>query len=184
MKAETKVMRAIFGECKDEDLCDSVSGETLRTGETLRDTIFRLLKEISEEYQEHNPAFGEKVTRVFVLRFGFEDGGCRTLREVGEEFGLSGERIRAIEAKALRYLRHPKPSRQLRAFFKPGPVIKIDRTFDQGYVRPLHRGVLLDDEHLERIIEDAIPGECYSPSSGSTLKGIHICIEIDEVKKG
>src|ERR1051326_3227259 len=54
--------------------------------------------------------------RVIKMRFGLEDGTERTLEEVGHVFGVTRERIRQIEAKALRKLRHPKSSRQLRTF--------------------------------------------------------------------
>ena len=55
----------------------------------------------------------EKVLR---LRFGMEDGRSRTLEEVGKEFNVTRERIRQIEAKALRKLRHPSRSKKLRDF--------------------------------------------------------------------
>ncbi len=54
--------------------------------------------------------------RVLQLRFGLEDGRSRTLEEVGREFSVTRERIRQIEAKALRKLRHPTRSRKLRDF--------------------------------------------------------------------
>src|SRR5262249_32105486 len=54
--------------------------------------------------------------RIIKMRFGLEDGTEHTLEEVGQAFGVTRERIRQIEAKALRKLRHPSRSRQLRAF--------------------------------------------------------------------
>ena len=54
--------------------------------------------------------------RVLQLRFGLEDGRARTLEEVGREFNVTRERIRQIEAKALRKLRHPCRSRKLSDF--------------------------------------------------------------------
>ncbi|HEY4895689.1 MAG TPA: RNA polymerase sigma factor RpoD, partial [Solirubrobacteraceae bacterium] len=56
--------------------------------------------------------------RVLQLRFGLEDGRARTLEEVGKEFNVTRERIRQIEAKALRKLRHPSRSRKLRDFLE------------------------------------------------------------------
>jgi RNA polymerase primary sigma factor len=54
--------------------------------------------------------------RVLQLRYGLEDGRTRTLEEVGREFSVTRERIRQIEAKALRKLRHPTRSEKLRDF--------------------------------------------------------------------
>ena len=56
--------------------------------------------------------------RVLQLRFGLEDGRSRTLEEVGFEFSVTRERIRQIEAKALRKLRHPSRSRKLRDYLE------------------------------------------------------------------
>ena len=58
----------------------------------------------------------DRERRIIVLRFGLDDGQFRTLEEVGREFGITRERIRQIEAKALRKLRHPQYSRQLRGY--------------------------------------------------------------------
>jgi len=54
--------------------------------------------------------------KVIKMRFGLDDGSEHTLEEVGQSFAVTRERIRQIEAKALRKLRHPSRSRKLRAF--------------------------------------------------------------------
>lgn len=74
---------------------------------------FRLLKEQLEEVLNTLTSREEKVLR---LRFGLEDGRARTLEEVGQVFGVTRERIRQIEAKALRKLRHPSRSKKLKDF--------------------------------------------------------------------
>ena len=58
----------------------------------------------------------EREKKVLCLRFGLEDGRSRTLEEVGKEFNVTRERIRQIEAKALRKLRHPSRSKRLKDF--------------------------------------------------------------------
>ena len=58
----------------------------------------------------------ERERKVLELRFGLGDGYSRTLEEVGKQFRVTRERIRQIEAKALRKLRHPSRSHKLRAF--------------------------------------------------------------------
>ena len=58
----------------------------------------------------------EREEKVLRLRFGLDDGQCRTLEEVGQIFNVTRERIRQIEAKALRKLRHPSRSRKLKDF--------------------------------------------------------------------
>ena len=55
--------------------------------------------------------------RILQLRFGLDDGRSRTLEEVGNVFGVTRERIRQIEAKAIRKLRHPSRSRRLRDYY-------------------------------------------------------------------
>jgi RNA polymerase primary sigma factor len=56
--------------------------------------------------------------RIIMMRFGLEDGSEHSLEEVGQTFALTRERIRQIEAKALRKLRHPSRSHKLRAFLE------------------------------------------------------------------
>ena len=58
----------------------------------------------------------DREEKVLRLRFGLEDGRSRTLEEVGKEFNVTRERIRQIEAKALRKLRHPSRSKRLKDF--------------------------------------------------------------------
>ncbi len=58
----------------------------------------------------------ERERRVLIMRFGLEDGVTRTLEDVGREFEVTRERVRQIEAKALRKLRHPLRSRKLRDY--------------------------------------------------------------------
>ncbi len=76
---------------------------------------FELLKEQLEDVLDTLSAREEKVLR---LRFGLDDGRSRTLEEVGQHFGVTRERIRQIEAKALRKLRHPMRSKRLRDYLE------------------------------------------------------------------
>ncbi|MBE6149279.1 MAG: RNA polymerase sigma factor RpoD [Firmicutes bacterium] len=83
----------------------NMSPEEYTTNELLKDEIADILLTLTERE--------EKVIR---LRFGLEDGKARTLEEVGQIFGVTRERIRQIEAKALRKLRHPSRSRKLKDY--------------------------------------------------------------------
>ncbi len=83
----------------------NVSPEEYATNEMLKDEISEVLLTLTERE--------EKVIR---LRFGLEDGKSRTLEEVGQMFGVTRERIRQIEAKALRKLRHPSRSKKLKDY--------------------------------------------------------------------
>ena len=58
----------------------------------------------------------DREAKVLKLRFGLEDGKARTLEEVGQRFDVTRERIRQIEAKALRKLRHPSRSKKVKDF--------------------------------------------------------------------
>ena len=76
---------------------------------------FTMLK---EQLQEVLGTLTEREQKVLILRFGLEDGRSRTLEEVGKEFNVTRERIRQIEAKALRKLRHPSRSRKLKDYLE------------------------------------------------------------------
>ncbi|MDW7981752.1 MAG: RNA polymerase sigma factor RpoD [Thermomicrobium sp.] len=71
---------------------------------------------LRQQLEEALSRLTERERRIIVLRYGLEDGQFRTLEEVGREFGITRERIRQIEAKALRKLRHPSCSRLLRGY--------------------------------------------------------------------
>jgi RNA polymerase primary sigma factor len=73
---------------------------------------------LKEQIDEVLSSLTHREQRVLVLRFGLEDGRSRTLEEVGQEFNVTRERIRQIEAKALRKLRHPSRSRKLKDFLE------------------------------------------------------------------
>jgi RNA polymerase primary sigma factor len=100
-----------IGEEEDSHLGDFIRDENILGPEEaasysiLRDQIAKLLDTLTEREQ-----------RVLVLRFGLTDGRTRTLEEVGKEFNVTRERIRQIEAKALRKLRHPSRSKLLKGF--------------------------------------------------------------------
>ena len=79
----------------------------------MESTYSKLLREKIEEVLDTLPP---REARILRLRFGLENGHNYTLEEVGEKFGLTRERIRQIESKALRRLRHPRRARQLREY--------------------------------------------------------------------
>ena len=100
-----------IGEEEDSHLGDFIPDED--ASEPSEAASFSLLKEQLMEVLDTLTPREEKVLR---LRFGIEDGRTRTLEEVGKEFNVTRERIRQIEAKALRKLRHPSRSKKLRDF--------------------------------------------------------------------
>ncbi len=100
-----------IGEEEDSHLGDFIPDED--ASEPAEAASFTLLKEQLMEVLSTLTPREEKVLR---LRFGLEDGRTRTLEEVGKEFNVTRERIRQIEAKALRKLRHPSRSKKLKDF--------------------------------------------------------------------
>ncbi|MGL6056992.1 MAG: sigma-70 family RNA polymerase sigma factor, partial [Culicoidibacterales bacterium] len=86
---------------------DSVSPTDYATNEVLKEQIRDVLERLTDREE-----------RVLRLRFGLDDGRTRTLEEVGQEFGVTRERIRQIEAKALRKLRNPSKSKHLKDFME------------------------------------------------------------------
>ncbi len=87
--------------------------EDQMTPTPIQSAYSKLLREKIEEVLDTLPP---REARILRLRFGLENGHNYTLEEVGEKFGLTRERIRQIESKALRRLRHPRRSRQLREY--------------------------------------------------------------------
>lgn len=100
-----------IGEEDDSHLGDFIRDDTVMGPEDaasysiLRDQISKLLDTLTDREQ-----------RVLILRFGLKDGRSRTLEEVGKEFNVTRERIRQIEAKALRKLRHPSRAKMLKGY--------------------------------------------------------------------
>ena len=100
-----------IGEEDDSHLGDFVPDESNMSPEDF--TIHEMLK---EEIGDVLLTLTEREEQVLRLRFGLDDGSSKTLEEVGQMFGVTRERIRQIEAKALRKLRHPSRSRKLKDF--------------------------------------------------------------------
>jgi RNA polymerase primary sigma factor len=100
-----------IGEEDDSHLGDFVKDERSMSPEEY--TIHEMLK---DEISDILLTLTEREEQVLRLRFGLDDGSCKTLEEVGQMFGVTRERIRQIEAKALRKLRHPSRSRKLKDF--------------------------------------------------------------------
>jgi len=99
-----------IGEEEDSHLGDFIQDDNVPDA-----AAFTLLK---EQLEEVLGTLTEREQKVLTLRFGLEDGRARTLEEVGKEFNVTRERIRQIEAKALRKLRHPSRSRKLKDYLE------------------------------------------------------------------
>ncbi|MBQ1802823.1 RNA polymerase sigma factor RpoD [Lachnobacterium bovis] len=102
-----------IGEEEDSHLGDFIRDENVPV--PAEAAAFTLLK---EQLGEVLGTLTEREQKVLTLRFGLEDGRARTLEEVGKEFNVTRERIRQIEAKALRKLRHPSRSRKLKDYLE------------------------------------------------------------------
>jgi len=102
-----------IGEEEDSHLGDFIQDENVPVPADA--ATFTLLK---EQLSEVLSTLTEREQKVLILRFGLEDGRSRTLEEVGKEFNVTRERIRQIEAKALRKLRHPSRSRKLKDYLE------------------------------------------------------------------
>ena len=102
-----------IGEEEDSHLGDFIKDDNVPVPADA--AAFTLLK---EQLEEVLGTLTEREQKVLTLRFGLEDGRGRTLEEVGKEFNVTRERIRQIEAKALRKLRHPSRSRKLKDYLE------------------------------------------------------------------
>lgn len=99
------------GEEEDSELGEFIEDEDTPTP---TDTVTQSL--LAQKMDEVLATLGPREARILRLRFGLQDGRAYTLKEVGEKFGLTRERIRQIEREALDRLRHPSRSRQLRDY--------------------------------------------------------------------
>lgn len=104
---------SLMGEEKNSQL-----GDFIEDGNVLIPSDAATKQLLKEQIDEVLSTLTPREQRVLQLRFGLEDGRSRTLEEIGQEFELTRERIRQIEAKALRRLRHPSRSRKLKEYLE------------------------------------------------------------------
>ena len=97
---------------------DSHLGDFIKDERTMGPEEYATVEMLKEELNGVLGTLTEREEKVLRLRFGLDDGQCRTLEEVGQIFGVTRERIRQIEAKALRRLRHPRRANGLRDYIE------------------------------------------------------------------
>lgn len=98
------------GEDEDSELGNFIENDSLTPTQIAHDNLLR------EKIEEVLATLTPREARILRLRFGLQNGRAYTLEEVGQKFGLTRERIRQIEGRALRRLRHPRRARQLRDY--------------------------------------------------------------------
>ena len=150
LSPEERLIAAIFGE-EQGKVIEEVS---------LTDKIKEVLETLSP-----------REKRVLELRFGLEDGRLRTLEEIGQEFGVTKERIRQIEGKALRKLRHPSRSRRLEKFLiSPTEPTRTEVENEQLWTRIQRLATILERLGIK---EEDFEG----------LKTVELVIAVEELKK-
>ena len=108
---DTVSLETPIGDEEDSFLGDFIEDESAAEPAQVISNMF-----LQEQLENVLDSLKDREKRILKLRFGLEDSRARTLEEVGKEFGVTRERIRQIEAKALRKLRHPSRSKKLRDF--------------------------------------------------------------------
>ena len=111
---QTLSLETPIGEKEDAHLGDFIEDKTVASPS---DTVINL--NLKEQMASVLKMLTLREEKIIKLRFGLEDGSEHTLEEVGESFAVTRERIRQIEAQALRKLRNPRRSHKLRAFVEP-----------------------------------------------------------------
>jgi RNA polymerase primary sigma factor len=97
---------------------DTELGDFIEDKSALEPSDIVAKRMMREEIEKHLETLNHREARILRLRFGLDGGPALTLEQVGQKFSLTRERIRQIEDKALRRLRHPRRSRKLRAYYE------------------------------------------------------------------